>query len=386
MYLFSVRLNKPPAEPPGPMTTCLPAEILRRAKWVICAIILLLCAQGTAVSQQQDPGGGLSAMTEKKEHIDVSFVTLRNQTGNQDPAKFFGGSRGEMQAGVCSVSFSPVWGLEDLANSVPFYIPDEKIELTAIRKVPRKNLYREVENFSRDNSGNLVLYFHGYNIDFEKSCRRSALFQRALGLDERLLLFSWPADGNMLKYTWDEADLVWSVPYMARFLDDLSARIGNGRLDLVAHSLGGRGAVQALVRMAYREQKEPILNELVLIAPDIDADIFQTELPQLSTMARRITVYVSDNDRALRLSQEVHGYRRLGQAGEQLRILDGVEMVDISALNSTRISGHLYHLFNPEVIEDLIELLNQGKPADQRTSLVRSSRNGLPYWLLVPDS
>jgi esterase/lipase superfamily enzyme len=325
-------------------------------------------------------------MTEKKEHIDVSFVTLRNQTGNQDPAKFFGGSRGEMQAGVCSVSFSPVWGLEDLANSVPFYIPDEKIELTAIRKVPRKNLYREVENFSRDNSGNLVLYFHGYNIDFEKSCRRSALFQRALGLDERLLLFSWPADGNMLKYTWDEADLVWSVPYMARFLDDLSARIGNGRLDLVAHSLGARGAVQALVRMAYREQKEPILNELVLIAPDIDADIFQTELPQLSTMARRITVYVSDNDRALRLSQEVHGYRRLGQAGEQLRILDGVEMVDISALNSTRISGHLYHLFNPEVIEDLIELLNQGKPADQRTSLVRSSRNGLPYWLLVPDS
>lgn len=354
-------------------------------KWLMCAFVFMLYAAGTAEAEQKDQEAAAPGMAaEKKERIEVAFVTLRNRTGDEDPAKFFGGNRGEMQAGICRVTFSPFWGLEDLANSVPFYIPDEKIELTNIRRLRLANLYREVENFSRDRSGNLVLYFHGYNIDFEKSCRRSALFQRALGLNERLLLFSWPADGNMLKYTWDEADLVWSVPYMASFLDELSARIGSARLDVVAHSLGARGVVQALVRMAYREQKDPILNELILIAPDIDADIFQHELPRLSTVARRITVYVSDNDRALRLSQEVHGYRRLGQAGDQLRILDGIEMVDISALNNRRISGHLYHLFNPEVIEDLIELLDQGKPADQRTLLMRSSRNGLPYWRLVP--
>ena len=64
----------------------------------------------------------------------------------------------------------------------------------------------------KGDNGNVVIYIHGYKIDFEKSCRRSAVFQRALGLQDRLLLFSWPADGNMLKYTWDEADLIWSVP------------------------------------------------------------------------------------------------------------------------------------------------------------------------------
>ena len=55
--------------------------------------------------------------------------------------------------------------------------------------------------------------------------------------------------------------------------------MGKGKVDVVAHSLGARGAVQALARMAYRESAASILNELVLIAPDIDTDIFRQELP-----------------------------------------------------------------------------------------------------------
>lgn len=284
--------------------------------------------------------------------------------------------------GMCNVKFTPIWGVEDLAESVPFYIPDEKIELTDIQEKTLAHLHQEIESFSQRDTGNLVLYIHGYNIDFEKSCQRSALFQRALGLQDRLVLFSWPADGNMLKYTWDEADLVWSVPHIARFLEQLFPLTGSGNVDVVAHSLGARGVVQALVRLSYRKNVGQIINELILIAPDIDTDVFQQELPQLSSVVGRITVYVSENDKALRLSQEVHGYQRLGQAGENLTVFEGVESIDISNIVTRRLSGHLYHLFNPEVIDDLTELLHTGKPADQRTRLVELDHNGLPYWQL----
>ena len=329
---------------------------------------------------QQEEG----AVARQPEIVDVPFVTLRNRTGSTDTAEWFDGSRGEMSSGSCQVRFSPIWGLEDIAGSAPFYIPDERIELTAIQEVPMEMLFQEIEQFSRSDNGNLVLYIHGYNIDFEKGCRRSALFQRALGLQDRLLLFSWPADGNMLKYTWDEADLVWSVPHIADFLETLVARTGTGKVDLVAHSLGGRGAVHALVRMAYREQSEPLLNELVLIAPDIDSDTFKQELELLSRMVRRITLYVSDNDKALRLSQEVHGYPRLGQAGENLRVLEGVETIDISQISTRRVSGHLYHLFNPEVIDDLTLLLHSGQPASQRPGLQSAVHNSMPYYQMKP--
>lgn len=346
---------------------------------VSCLATVVSGAEQSSVTQEE-----ITTMERKTEEVSVPFVTLRNRTGQTEPPNYYGGSRGSLEAGFCTVSFSPIWGLDDIAETVPFYIPDEKIELVNIQEASLEELERAIKSLPDKNHGNLVLYIHGYNIGFEKSCRRGALLKRALGLEERLLLFSWPADGNMLKYTWDEADLVWSVPHIAGFLEQVVATNGEGNIDVVAHSLGARGMVQALVRLSYRNSGRLILNELVLIAPDIDTDMFRQELAQLHSIVRRITVYVSENDKALKLSQEVHGYPRLGQAGENLTIFEEVESIDISAIGTRRFSGHIYHLFNPEVINDLAELLKTGKSAAQRSRLIATRKEGLRYWLLQP--
>lgn len=356
-------------------------------RFVSTAVFLLIAfsCPGTKVIGADHSGTAqedIDAMERMIEEISVPFVTLRNRTGDSEPAKYYGGSRGQLEAGFCTVNFSPIWGLEDIAETIPFYIPDEKIEMVRIQEASLEDLGRSIKSLPARDHGNLVLYIHGYNIDFEKSCRRGALLQRALGLEERLLLFSWPADGNMLKYTWDEADLVWSVPHIADFLDLLVAATGEGKFDVVAHSLGARGIIQALVRLSYRASEKTLLNELVLIAPDIDIDIFRQELPQLKKLVRRVTVYVSENDKALKFSQEVHGYPRLGQAGEELTIFEEVESIDISNISLRRFSGHIYHLFNPEVIDDLSELLTTGKSAAHRSRLKAANKGDLDYWIL----
>jgi esterase/lipase superfamily enzyme len=351
----------------------------------IAVVFSVFSADNCFAREENDNQKESLLLDREAEIIPVSFITLRNKTNSSDPSKYFGGNRGQLRAGICSVSFSPIWGLGDIADSAPFYIPDEMIKLTEIRETPLENFFKEIGSFSQSDNGNIVLYIHGYNIDFEKNCRRTAIFQRALGLHDRLLLFSWPADGNMFKYTWDEADLAWSVPHMVQVFEELVKRTGDRKIDIVAHSLGARGAVQALVRMAYREREAHMINELVLIAPDIDTDIFRQELPFLKRISDRITVYVSNNDKALRLSQEVHGYARLGQAGENLVVHDGVESIDISAISTRRISGHLYHLFSPEVISDLTRLLHSGETASLRPSLKISHQYGLPYWRMLPD-
>jgi hypothetical protein len=61
-----------------------------------------------------------------------------------------------------------------------------------------------------------------------------------------------------------------------------------------------------------------------------------------------------------------------------------VESIDISAIGTRRFSGHIYHLFNPEVIDDLAELLRTGKSAAQRSRLTLARKEGLRYWLLQP--
>ena len=346
---------------------------------VCCLTTIAIGAAQSSIEQEE-----VIVMVQKVEEVSVPFVTLRNRTGDIEPANFYGGSRGKLEAGFCTVAFSPIWGLEDIAQSIPFYIPDEKIELVDIQEASLKELGQKIKSRPDRDQGNLILYIHGYNIDFEKSCRRGALLNRALGLEERLVLFSWPADGNMLKYTWDEADLVWSVPHIAKFLQQLVVTTGDGNLDVVAHSLGARGIVQALVRLSYCSSSSFILNELVLIAPDIDTDTFRQDLDQLKSVVRRITIYVSENDKALKVSNEVHGNPRLGQAGEHLTIFEQVESIDISAIGTRRFSGHIYHLFNPEVIDDLTELLKTGKSAVKRSRLKATQNEGLRYWLLQP--
>jgi len=347
---------------------------------VLTLIWLTAISGGEVRSAEQPPAGSPPG----EERITVSYVSLRNRTGSSSAEDFYGGTRDKIRTGTCEVAFAPIWGLEDLAQSAPFYIPDEKSELGAIKEKSVVQFWSAFDAAGGE-QGNIIVYIHGYKVDFGKSCRRAAIFQRALGLQDRLLLITWPADGNMLKYTWDEADLVWSVPHITRILKRVVQRFGQDRVNIVAHSLGARGAMQALVNMACPRPAAPLINELILLAPDIDTDIFRQELSGFRQLVQRITVYVSENDKALGLSQDVHGYPRLGQAGDHLAVFDSVETIDLSDIGKRRFSGHLYHLFNPAIIADLTRLIHTGEAAGQRPDLERSMHKGLPFWRMVPS-
>ena len=310
----------------------------------------------------------------------VPFITVRNKTGSSEATKFFGDERDSIRAGYCDLSRTPLESLESIAEKAPFYIPDDIVNLETVRVLPVEDLWRSIEKTKHGRRP--VLYTHGYYISFERGCKRASLFQQSLDLTGRFLLFSWPSDGAILNYTRDEADLNWSVAPLGEILTDMVTRFGAGNFDIAAHSLGTRGVFLALIQMARAEHaNRPLVNQLVLIAPDIDAGLFRQYLPQILSLARNITIYVSGNDKPLALSRQVHGYPRLGQSGSHLQGLTGVDIVDISELSVRYPSGHLYHLYHDIVINDLVQLLNGDKTASQRTNLKQSGDN---FWRLQP--
>jgi hypothetical protein len=314
--------------------------------------------------------------------VSVLYATLRNHDGEGKPEEFYGDSRGQLSTGICNMEFKPVNGLQKLADSVPFYIPDRIRSLRGIDEFSQDALWKRLEaSIARDN-GNLVFYIHGYNIGFEKACTRAATFQRELGLHGRMLLFSWPANGNVLTYTHDEADLAWSVYHLEKFLTQLSKRFESSRINLVAHSLGARGVVNALSRMSCCNTSKQLFNELILVAPDIDSQIFLQRLPQLRPLVKRITLYASGNDNALKLSHEVHGANRLGEAGKVLTVDARLETIDVSAQNARTVSGHIYHLHNAMVIADIKQLLDEGQGASERRALEEKALHGVRFWNL----
>ncbi len=308
----------------------------------------------------------------------VPFITLRNKTGKKDAAKFYGGERSAVSMGYCHHSTISLNSLRPVAEKAPFYIPEDIVTLDSITETGSNDFWKNI-NRSPDARPS-TLYIHGFNIDFEKGCRRAALFQKSYGLTGRFLFFSWPSDGVIINYTRDEADVYWSAEPLRQTLTEMIAHFGKGNANVVAHSLGTRSVLFALASLAQTEQgDEPLLNQIVLIAPDIDAGVFEQYLPLIRPLAKNITLYVSGNDSPLMLSAQVHGYPRLGEPGTHLDGLNGIEIIDISEVSIRSPSGHVYHLHHNAVINDLAPILNENRPASQRSNLKKISKN---YWEL----
>jgi esterase/lipase superfamily enzyme len=312
---------------------------------------------------------------------EVLFVSTRALREADEPADRFDGGRGPPRYGSCRVVYDDIPVVGHLANEVDFYLPTRSEEVAAVDLMPPEDFWQRLERSRR-----LVVYVHGYSFSFERGCQRAAAMQRVLGAAATVLLFTWPSNGNPAAYNADVNDMEWSAPRLAGLLAGLRRRFHKAELVLVAHSLGTRGAVQALLRLRIEQGASPLLDQLVLVAPDYDTDTFLEQLPLTLPLVRQITVYASADDAALLLSQRLNGRRRLGQGGDALVLSPAFETIDVSPLRRYRISAHEYHHFHPVAAADFLELLRTGARAAERRLPRPQRRNGITYWLLEPPA
>ena len=268
--------------------------------------------------------------------VEVPFVSNRLKTADPDPRRAYGNDLGPLSGGSCIVDIAARSGRGEL--------------LRVLEGDPEQSL-EKLETFR---GKGIVVYIHGYYEDFERSCRRAAVFKSRLGPELGFLLFSWPANSTPFTYGADVADLEASTPQFIELLRELSRIHDPGTISVIAHSLGTRGLVEAL-----RSNPTPAvpLRDLILIASDMDREKFLDVLPQLRGRASNITLFVSGRDLPLRLSEVVNGGARLGRTGPGP--IDDVRVIDVTDYESTHLSGHLYHLRNDVVLAQLRELLRR---------------------------
>lgn len=337
----------------------------------------LLLALTTALSTLTGSAQPSIAQTGLKT-VEFPYFTQRNRTEAEEPSEAYGGERSTLTAGLCEVIERDLGVLSPLADVAPSFLREELLRVQSVQERTPESILDRLE----DSAGaqGPALYVHGYYIGFGKGCRRAALLQQNADLAGRFLWFTWPSDGAAANYTRDEADLYWSVPDIADTILRLEGRFGPGKVDVIGHSLGARGVVLALAEVAHRAPQIK-LGQVVLLAPDMDFGLFQRILPRIAPIANNVTVYATSGDRPLALSAQLHGYPRLGEAGNDVSGLKGVEVIDLSALPSEGPTGHLYHIYSRAVGTDLQQLLNEGKRADARRTLVPAGEN---LWRMQP--
>jgi esterase/lipase superfamily enzyme len=214
----------------------------------------------------------------------------------------------------------------------------------------------------------ILVFIHGYNTGFADAALRAGQLAYDLKFGGATVLFSWPSRGSLLRYTADEEAAEWATPDMQDVLASLATLAPGTPIYVIAHSMGNRVFTRAFKELLVRDPgKGTAFKQVVLAAPDVDADVFRRELaPSILGHGPRVTLYASSNDRALADSRSIHGgYRRLGESGPDLVVLQNLDTIDASGV-STEMLGHSYYGDSSTVMSDLIYVIRKSLPPQQR--------------------
>jgi esterase/lipase superfamily enzyme len=353
----------------------------------LVAVLLLPMISASEESKELVVDNPPTERDEAKINVSVFFATNRRHYGGELTTNTFSGKRGEPHYGHCLVEFSPIPIINQFGSKVPFYLPKETNQISIVEQADQPLFWDDLVTASaQTTSQSVIVFVHGYNYGFNRTCRVAAEMQRALRGKATVIMISWPSNGQPTDYLPDQVDLEWSVPFLASFLSKIADRIGPVNLQVLAHSMGSRGVLFALERLGADSQKRPVIDKLVLLAPDFDSETFVDLLPRLVSLASKITLYASRNDTPLKVSRQLNGHPRLGEAGEFLTVVDGIETIDVSPVGLYQIFGHEYFYFHPKVAADLVLLLSSGASAAERSTLRSKRRDGVLYWELVEDA
>jgi esterase/lipase superfamily enzyme len=229
-----------------------------------------------------------------------------------------------------------------------------------------------------------LVFVHGFNTDFESAARRTAQIAYDLGFEGAAVLYSWPSQGKigLVDYNKDSRNAELSVPRFNEFLSRLASQTGVRRIHVIAHSMGNRVAVHALA--ASRPANSPRIQQLALLAPDIDAQEFRRLSIALKSSADHVTLYASSRDEALKVSESLAGYPRAGEGAPNIVVIPGIDTVDASAVD-TSILGllHSYFADNQTILSDLFYLIRGNLPTNRVRLQMRQTASG-NYWAFVP--
>jgi esterase/lipase superfamily enzyme len=351
----------------------------RHAAFLLAVLFLW---PGLSIGEQPtSPSAGTTTNGKAPVKVSVFYLTNRKRHAGKPVAETYSGDRGEPHVGRCEVEFTPIPIINQVAPKLPFYLQSETNVVSLAEQTGLPVFWEQLgADVERTASGSVVLFVHGYNYGFERTCRMAAEMQRSLQDKATVVVFSWPSNGLPSDYVSDQADIEWSVQLLAEFIGQLGDRIGRSNVQVVAHSLGSRGVIFALQRLAAGRGERPAIGQLVLLAPDFDAQTFVDLLPELVPLAGGITLYASGNDTPLKLSHQLNGYPRLGEGGDHLTVVEGMDTIDVSGVGRYQFTGHEYFNFHPVVTADLEALLGTGTRAAERSGLQPKLRDGLRYW------
>ena len=265
----------------------------------------------------------------------------------------------------------------------------------------------------------VVLYVHGYANTFQDASFTMGELCHFLGREQVCAIFTWPAGGSrglFMGYNVDRESGEFAVHHLKQAIRIIADTPGVEQVHLLAHSRGTDVMITALRELEIEAYMSAMMldgrfkiRNIVLMSPDLDIDVGTAKLFSIESdpdlpfgrapnprlvfppPKLRLTVYMSEGDKALGMSEWLMGsLRRLGRIDQALLTEEQLAKLRPTASYATFVQvtesldfiGHSYFVSNPAVSSDLIALIRFGAgPGDPSRPLEEIAK---PFWKISP--
>lgn len=239
--------------------------------------------------------------------------------------------------------------------------PDPKTQFTIAERRPfdtKEGFHSRLKSVLRalpPQEREITVFVHGYNATQAETAMRAAQLANDIGLPGALVIYSWPSRGEVLGYAYDIDSMLFARDGLEQLLNDLDG-LGANNVVLVAHSMGSLLSMETLRQADIRNPgwAARTLGAVLLLSPDVDVEVFRSQIQNLSPAPDPFLVMISEKDKILNLSARLRGTAdrdRLGNLKHVDKVADlPIEVIDATAFSDSAASSHFVAATSPALL------------------------------------
>jgi pimeloyl-ACP methyl ester carboxylesterase len=364
----------------------------------------------------------------------ILFATDRSPATEQDREQYYRNDRGQVvRLGLAEIQFGkkeftwefarsismlksrseeyPIkitnadeWGIMD--STMPYWFD---VSLISEDELPADATDRFAdainEQLAVSKKKHVYIYVHGYKVVYENPVLVSAELWHFLGYDGAFIAYAWPSTPSKFAYIKDSDTAAGYARNFRLLLEFVAENTDAEEIHVIGYSNGTRLVLRAMEQLALIHEGESAdeiwkqlrLRNVILIGSDLDRGVFGAYLSDgILNVSKHLSIYMSQYDKALGVSQFLTRRQRLGQLwggkGGEIHPLarqalidfrDQISFINVSdAEGSDTGNGHGYFLSSPWASSDILMTMYYGLTPEQR-GLVE--QEDLPVFTFPPD-
>ena len=296
------------------------------------------------------------------------------------------------------------WGI--LYGTLPFWI-DRDLETDGNPPPDAAERFAEALTAQMVQSGkkDIYIYVHGFKVVYENPVLVATELWHFLGYQGAFIAYAWPSTPSNLAYVKDSDTSAGFARNLRLLLEFIAENTDVENVHILGYSNGTRLVSRALEQLALKHHDktpEEIFEKLrirnvILVGSDIDRGVFDSYLADgLLNVTQHLSIYMSEHDKALGMSQLISRRERLGQMfGSEdgsltksgrialVEYRDRISIINVTdAEGSDANNGHGYFRASPWASSDVLMTMAYGLSPQQR-GLVE--QDDLPVYTFPSD-